>query len=260
MPRRSSKRKNFRRAKNKAKRKRQRHRRENQVLTVDDLKQVLVWKERIETNIKDAVECYKRMEENSLFDDKDLLAALARYVENTGEAITQLDVLTHEKLFAMLTEVPVDDDEDGALTWKNLKGIRIRLAHKFWDTDYGIVLSTVRDDFPVLATLFFRLQINQSILREDASGQFTLKKSDLVRTVGTGVAPSFGDYLTIATYSFAGWQFVRLSLIEEPPGFISGMHYSIASQTDKNHLRLHCMHIQGKSTDVFYPLDIVDDV
>ena len=219
-----------------------------------------MWKERIETNIQDAIKCYKRMDENDLLDDKDLLAALSRYVENTGEAITKLDEITHEVLFAMLTEVPVDNDEDGALTWKNLKGIRVRLAHKFWDTNNRILRNTVRDDFPVLATLFSRLLINRSILRDDTSVQITLQKSDLARTAGFGDTPSLGEYSLIATYSVAGWQLDRLSLVEEPPGYISGMFLSTASQTKDDRVRSRRMSIRGKRSKVLHSFDIVDNL
>lgn len=210
MAKKKSKRKDGQRAKNKGKSERRQHREDKKMLSNADLKNVLLWKERIESNIQAAIACYTRMNDNGLLDDEDLLAALARYVENTAEAITKLDDLTHGDLFAELFEVPIDSDASGALTWQNLKGIRIRLAHKFWETDASVLLSAVRDDFPGLETLFRLLLINQEILVGDEVS-FTLKGADFLFP-DSATPPAFGDYAIVMLYFRGdGWHPWRVS-------------------------------------------------
>ena len=227
------------------------------MLTDADLEEVLVWKERIETNIQSAIKCYKRISDNHLFEDKDLLAALARYIENTAESITQLDNLTNKELFAELIEIPVDSNEEEALTWKNLKGIRLRLAHKFWDMDHDIILNTVRDNFPVLEILFQRLLINENILQYDDTGTVTFERSHVSLAMNEGAEPPpFGKYFIAMQYYVAeGWTPVRVAFVENPKGFVSGVRFATLKQSEGGQAKVSHFRLQGKNRDEIYFLE-----
>ena len=75
---------------------------------------------------------------------------MAKYAENVVEAITGFDKVTKGTLLKELVEIPMNGGKD-CLTWDGLKGMRIRLAHKFWDIDNEIVYRTVTDEFPAVA-------------------------------------------------------------------------------------------------------------
>ena len=125
----------------------------------DDLMRATVWLERAKENIHNALLCRSRMVDGGApLSDPDLCWALAKYVENTEESVKQLDNITHGLLLAELTEIPFSDP-DANLTWKNLKGMRERLAHRFWEIDHDVVLDTVMNDFPLLDDLFDCLYI-----------------------------------------------------------------------------------------------------
>ena len=79
--------------------------------------------------------------------------ALAKYTENVQEAATQIDKI-NDTVFPALAAIPKSD-------WQNLKGMRIRLAHKFWDIDPQILWRAVTEEFPELIALMTNLQICQ---------------------------------------------------------------------------------------------------
>ena len=78
--------------------------------------------------------------------------ALVKYAENVQECAVQLDNMKRGILEA-LEEVPLQADDGTELSWSGLKGMRSRLAHKFWDIDQAILWDTITQDFPVLQTL-----------------------------------------------------------------------------------------------------------
>lgn len=79
--------------------------------------------------------------------------ALVKYTENVQEAATQIDNI-NDTVFPTLAAIPKSD-------WKNLKGMRVHLAHKFWDIDPQILWRAVTEEFPELIALLTNLQICQ---------------------------------------------------------------------------------------------------
>ena len=60
-----------------------------------------------------------------------------------GEEIKRIDKYTAEKL---LQNYP-------SISWKNIKGMRDRLAHGYFDIDVDIVFDTLKKDIPPLLTV-----------------------------------------------------------------------------------------------------------
>ena len=83
-------------------------------------------------------------------DDHDFWA-LVKYAENVQEAATQIDNINNT-VFQALAAIPRGD-------WQDLKGMRNRLAHKFWDIDPEVLWQTVTEEFPELIALLTNLQI-----------------------------------------------------------------------------------------------------
>ena len=77
--------------------------------------------------------------------------ALAKYTENVQEAATNIDNI-NDTVFPALIAIPKSD-------WQTLKGMRIRLAHKFWDIDPKVLWRTVTEEFPDLIALLTNLTI-----------------------------------------------------------------------------------------------------
>ena len=93
-----------------------------------------------------------------LDEDRHEFWALVKYTENVQEGIKQLDDVNNT-IFPRLTEFPETSDEGTETSWKDLKGMRDRLAHAFWKIDHGILWDTVKHDFPKLLRLLEILQI-----------------------------------------------------------------------------------------------------
>lgn len=66
--------------------------------------------------------------------DWTLRDAAAHQIEIVVDAYTRLDPRTQEAFGAVLAE--------------ELTGMRVHLAHMYWQTDYGIVWDTIVDDIP----------------------------------------------------------------------------------------------------------------
>jgi len=60
-----------------------------------------------------------------------------------GEEIKRIDKYTDEKL---LQNYP-------SISWKNIKGMRDRIAHGYFDIDVDIVFDTLKNDIPPLLTV-----------------------------------------------------------------------------------------------------------
>ena len=81
----------------------------------------------------------------------DVFWALAKYAENVQESLVQIDN-ANATVLPTLTAVPES-------SWRDLKGMRNRLAHKFWDIDPQILWQTITEDFPALIALLSNLAI-----------------------------------------------------------------------------------------------------
>jgi len=98
------------------------------------------------------------MGDDELTESSDLFWALVKYTENVQESITQMDNINN-RILPRLVEIPDKSAVDGDTSWTDLKGMRTRLAHQFWNIDPVILHTTVRDDLPQLISLLSTLTI-----------------------------------------------------------------------------------------------------
>ena len=110
---------------------------------------VVEWLERMKTHLKKSIELSEKSVPDGFDKDSDYFWALAKYAENVQECVTQLDKI-NKSIFPCLIEIPSKASSSDDLSWDGLKGMRIRLAHKFWNIDPDILWNTVRRDFPIL--------------------------------------------------------------------------------------------------------------
>lgn len=68
------------------------------------------------------------------------LAASSMLIEAIGEGFKNIDKLTEGKLLPLRPEIP----------WKEVKGMRDKIAHGYFDIDAGIVFEAVKYDLPEL--------------------------------------------------------------------------------------------------------------
>ena len=124
---------------------------------------VIEWLARMEIHLEKAIALSERIGPNEFDEETDFFWALVKYAENVQECVTQLDKVNNS-VFPCLIEIPSNPSPNDDLSWDGLKGMRIRLAHKFWSIDPDILWNTVKRDFPVLLaflkTLFVSPQID----------------------------------------------------------------------------------------------------
>ena len=238
-----SKRVRDKKANAKAKRDRQQHREDKKLLTDNDLMEMLRWKERIEANVQAAIACHKTMQSDGLLDDPVYRTALAKYVENATEALQKFDNASRRELLDELIEVP---------EWKKIKGMREVVAHEFWRIDYNIIFSRVTNEFPVLADLFRLLLINESVIAGSEITTLSVDKWAIPRVSKHGVEPLFGQYAILASYSVTeGWIPGRITLVEDPPEYISGIIWSTTKQKEGKPMSLLGVHLKGKQRGLY---------
>lgn len=82
------------------------------------------------------------------------LAASSMLMEAIGEGFKNIDKLTDGKLLPLRPEIP----------WKEVKGMRDKIAHGYFDIDASIVFEAVKYDLPELmpAVEFFIDSLNQT--------------------------------------------------------------------------------------------------
>lgn len=80
------------------------------------------------------------------------LAASSMLIEAIGEGFKKVDKLTDNQLLPLRPEIP----------WKEVKGIRDKVAHGYFDIDADIIYGSVKYDIPELipATDFFITYLN----------------------------------------------------------------------------------------------------
>lgn len=131
------------------------------------VEEVRVWFGRILINANRAVSLASQMSIHDLTESNPLFWALAKYAENVEESITQLDNI-NKNILLCLVEIPDKSVIEGDTAWSDLKGMRAKLAHQFWNIDPGILWDTVVDDFPKLIALLPTLKIVPVPLDVDA--------------------------------------------------------------------------------------------
>jgi len=106
-------------------------------------------------NCRDALDFIARMERAQ---DRDLSAALGTYVQNTCEAMKQVDNALEKKrtnLAKLLFEVPGGSSDD--MSWRNLIARQEVMAHKLLTLDDEGIQSEVRRDLGALYELLSRV-------------------------------------------------------------------------------------------------------
>ena len=102
-------------------------------------------------NAQSAINVIARMEGN---EDHDLVAAMKKYVEDTGQSIKEVDDRLKEKessLSALFSEIP--DESEDEVSWRNLIGRRNVIAHKLLSVDNKQVYEEAKRDFASLHQL-----------------------------------------------------------------------------------------------------------
>ena len=127
-----------------------------------NIQTVREWLARMERHLEKAIALSERIEPNGLDEETDLFWALVKYAENVQECVTQLDKVNNS-VFPALIEIPSNTSANDDLSWDGLKGMRIRLAHKFWSIDPDILWKTVKRDFPVLLAFLKTLVVSPQI-------------------------------------------------------------------------------------------------
>ena len=110
-------------------------------------------------NCQSALRVIERMRDSDDLEDPDLLTALKKYVEDTGEAIKEVDDTLSRNtadLASLLFEIPDKTEEDEA-SWRNLIGRRIVIAHKLLTVDDEQVFREAVRDFASLYQLISRV-------------------------------------------------------------------------------------------------------
>ena len=130
-------------------------------------------------NAERAIDLSGNLSLDELDESNPLFWALAKLAENVEESITNLDELCPE-IYGCLIEIPVSGlpEQSEQLSWEALKGMRIRLAHKFWDIDAVILWRTVTEDFEKLTLLLNSLRVLKEPHRGTDDVRVTVSRDD----------------------------------------------------------------------------------
>ncbi|MBQ0155384.1 MAG: DUF86 domain-containing protein [Bacteroidales bacterium] len=81
------------------------------------------------------------------------LAASSMLIEAIGEGFKNVDKITDRKLLPLRSEIP----------WQEVKGMRDKIAHGYFDIDAEIIFESVKYDLPELipAVDYFIEQLSQ---------------------------------------------------------------------------------------------------
>lgn len=140
-------------------------------MTQHKVSEVIVWLDRMRENTARAIELSESLTPDTLSEDNPLFWALVKCVENAQESAKQIDNI-NRKLFSELIEFDKS-------YWKSLRGMRDRLAHKFWDIDSAILWETVRVDFVHLLALLSAMYVHDQPIGEDEGFRFSHKTEKL---------------------------------------------------------------------------------
>ena len=135
-------------------------------MTEEKIAEVRTWLQRMRVHAENAISLSERMSPPDLIESNDLFWALAKYAENVEESAVQLDNINKD-IYSELIEL----DEQ---LWQDLKDMRSRLAHAFWDIDPEILQETVKTDFPLLLSLLSTMIVIEKPIvdNEEFSFQF----------------------------------------------------------------------------------------
>ena len=154
------------------KKQKQRQKANHSAMTREKISDVKTWLDRIRLNAERGISLSERMSPSEMSESSDNFWALAKYTENVEEAIVKLDDVNN-RIYPALVEL---DKE----TWRDLKGMRSRLAHAFWNIDPEILWSTVTEYFPLLLALLSNMIVKDELVGENESLTFRLGTEHLL--------------------------------------------------------------------------------
>ena len=147
-----------------------------------------------------ALDVMVRIERTNDAQDADLTTALKKYVQDTCEAIKQVDNALREKgsdLATLLFEVP--DKSHGEMSWRNLIGRRDVIAHQLLTVDNQRIHREAQRDFDSLHQLLSRVYfVPVKTNLEAGRGFCPMLKTDVVRRLSPaepGSKPTLGQSL-----------------------------------------------------------------
>ena len=114
--------------------------------------------QRMKLDTKRAIELCRENGRKVLCEDHHEFWALVKYTENVQEGIKQLDDI-NRAIFPKLVEFPSESSSRAETSWKDLIGMRDRLAHAFHKIDHEILWCTATQDLPRLDALLGVLQV-----------------------------------------------------------------------------------------------------
>ena len=201
----------------------------------NEIMKVHTWLERMTINVARATNLSSRLSFTDMNESNDLFWALAKYTENVQECAKKLDCLNHNVLEA-LEEVPLKSDRGEDLTWKNMKGMRDIIAHRFWGIDQRVLWETTTKEFLVLRTLLSRLTIGATPADQDSVIlRFPAHKIIDLPTSPPGDENRIGNCLIMMLFDqeCKAWclRIAKLSssrLAVKPPGKLDGFTMSIS--------------------------------
>ena len=124
-----------------------------------------------------AITLFERMAPDELNDSNDRFWALAKYAENVQESVKELDRVNC-KIYPALIEFEEK-------TWKDLKGMRDKLVHKFWEIDPAILELTVSVYFPALHALLSSITVFDRPVSDGEKVSFEFETKHLLALPGT---------------------------------------------------------------------------
>ena len=197
------------RGKRKGKSRRNRQKRRNGTRRIDPMTatridQVKDWLHRMESNLSKAIALSDKLQGDALDDGDDNFWALVKYAENVQECAVQLDNMDRSILEA-LEEVPITSEGGDDLNWDGLKGMRVHLAHKFWNIDSQMLWETATRDFPVLRNLLGLLIVaDPSEVPGAVAFSFRARKFRLLPVSEPGDASTLGNSLIMMFFDDEG--------------------------------------------------------
>ncbi len=113
---------------------------------------------------------------------RDILDAcdvIAEHVRRGPAGDPLADGLVYDAVRVRLIEIgeaveALDDDltaTEPQLPWREISGMRDRLAHRYFDTDHAVVAATIRHDLPVLRAAVERLVARANRASQRPAGQ-----------------------------------------------------------------------------------------
>ncbi len=197
-------------------------------------------------NARSALDVIDRMRGLGSLQDRDLLTALKKYVEDACEAIKVVDNTLKENgatLEALLFEIPNEASSDEA-SWRNLIGRRDVIAHRLLSVDDRRVYDEAKRDFGLLHQLLSRIWF-VPVKTDLGSGKGfgAPLRMDALRNLAPsdyGQSPRIGESLIfICEDKVKGFVAVRLGRTENNKLLIG------ASFVGSFHFSLHAMELGG---------------